>query len=144
MARFFGRYEHSLDAKGRLILPAKFRPAFDNGGYLTQFNDRCLALWTPEDFEKQMTLMEEASERSREERNQARIWAAGSQEVEIDKQGRMAISPNLREFARLTDEVLVNGSITRVELWDPREWAAKVLPAEGRFTDEDDNFAGSR
>ena len=51
MARFFGRYEHSLDAKGRVILPAKFRAAFEHGGYLTNFSDRCLALWTPEDFE---------------------------------------------------------------------------------------------
>lgn len=137
MARFFGRYEHSLDAKGRLILPAKFRPAFESGGYLTQFNDRCLALWTPADFEKQMELMEQSAERGRDERNQMRLWASGSQEIEVVKQGRMVISKDLREFARLTGDVLVNGAITRVELWDPSEWAAKVLPAEERFTEED-------
>ena len=137
MARFFGRYEHSLDAKGRLILPSKFRPAFESGGYLSQFNDRCLALWTPEDFEKQMNLMEENQEKGRDERNLARLWAAGSQEVEIDKQGRMAIPSYLRDYARLTGDVLVNGSITRVELWDPTEWSTKVAPAEGRLTEEE-------
>lgn len=136
MARFFGRYEHSLDAKGRLILPSKFRPAFEQGGYLSQYNDRCLALWTPEDFEKQMTLMEENQEKSKEQRNLARLWAAGSQEVEIDKQGRMVIPSHLREYARLTGDVLVNGSITRVELWDPTEWATKVAPTEEQLTDD--------
>ena len=136
MARFFGRYEHSLDPKGRLILPSRYRPAFESGGYLSQFNDRCLALWTPEDFEKQMELMEENQERGKDERNLARIWAAGSQEVEIDKQGRMAIPAYLRDYARLTSDVLVNGAITRLELWDPTLWAQKVAPAEEQLTNE--------
>ena len=116
MARFFGRYEHSLDAKGRLILPSKFRPAFERGGFLSQFNDRCLALWTPENFEKQMELMEANQQLSTEQRNLARLWASGSQEVEVDKQGRMVIPAYLRDYARLTGDVLVNGAIDRIEL----------------------------
>ena len=136
MARFFGRYEHSLDAKGRLILPSKFRSAFASGGYLSQFNDRCLALWTPEDFEKQMSTMEENQDHGRDERNLARLWAAGVQEVEVDKQGRMAIPGFLREYARLTGEVLVHGAIDRVELWDPQEWNSKVAPSESQLTED--------
>lgn len=136
MARFFGRYEHSLDAKGRLILPSKFRHAFESGGFLSQYNDRCLALWTPEDFEKQMAIMEENQEKGKDERNLARLWAAGSQEIEVDKQGRMAIPGYLRDYARLTGEVLVHGAISRIELWDPQEWSNKVAPSEGQFTDE--------
>lgn len=138
MARFFGRYEHSLDAKGRLILPSKFRPAFESGGYLSQYNDRCLALWTPEDFEKQMAHMEEAQESSRDERNLARLWAAGVHEVEIDKQGRMAIPAFLRDYAQLVSDALVHGAINRVELWNPEQWAHKVAPSESQLTDEDD------
>lgn len=134
MARFFGRYEHSLDAKGRLILPSKFRPAFEQGGFLSQFNDRCLALWTPDNFEKQMALMEENQQLSTEQRNLARLWASGSQEVEIDKQGRMVIPAYLREYGRLTSDVLVHGAIDRVELWNPQEWAAKVAPTESELT----------
>jgi len=136
MARFFGRYEHSLDAKGRLILPSKFRHAFEKGGYLSQFNDRCLALWTPEDFEKQMAIMETNQQLSTEKRNLARLWAAGSQEVEIDKQGRMAIPAYLRDYARLTGDVLVHGAIDKVEIWDPQQWEQKVAPAEAQLTDE--------
>jgi MraZ protein len=136
MARFFGRYEHSLDAKGRLILPSKFRPAFERGGFLSQYNDRCLALWTPDNFEKQMELMEANQQLSTEQRNLARIWASGSQEVEVDKQGRMLIPVYLREYARLTSDVLVLGTIDRIELWNPQEWETKVLPVEAQLTQD--------
>lgn len=135
MARFFGRYEHSLDPKGRIILPVKFRVHFERGGFLTQFHDRCLALWTPDEFERQMEGMEQAQAQGREERNVARLWASGTQEVEVDKQGRFAIPPHLREFAGLENEVLVNGAIDRVELWRPQEWARRMEPAERALTE---------
>ena len=135
MARFFGRYEHSLDAKGRVILPAKFRQTFERGGYLSQFHDGCLALWTPEEFERQMLQMQEAAAQGRDERNLARVWASGSAEVEIDKSGRMPIPPHLRDFAQLSGEVLVLGAIDRVELWSPPVWEEKVRPSERQLTD---------
>ena len=139
MARFFGRYEHSLDPKGRVILPAKFRAAFDAGGFLTQYHDRCLALWTPDEFETQMRSMQESQELGREQRNLARVWASGSAEIDVDKQGRMPIPQHLREFARLDGDVLVIGAIDRVELWSPAQWAAKVEPSEGLLTDENED-----
>ena len=100
-ARFFGRYEHSLDAKGRVILPARFRAHFDAQAYLSQYHDRCLALWTPAEFEAQMTEMEATQDQGRGDRNFARIWAAGSTEVELDRQGRLPIPLYLREFANV-------------------------------------------
>ena len=138
MARFFGRYEHSLDPKGRVILPSKFRAPFDHGGYLTQFHDRCLALWTPADFERQMALMEANEETGRTGRNLARLWSQGTVEVDVDRQGRIAIPAYLREFARLEGDVLVTGAISRVELWSPPEFAAKVAPSESTLTEEEE------
>ena len=138
MARFFGRHEHSLDPKGRVILPAKFRQSFERGAYLTQFRGRCLALWTPEEFETQTKLMQQAQAGSRAERDLARVWAAGTEEVDIDRQGRLAIAPHLREYARLVDAVLVNGAMERVELWNPDVWAQKLAAAERQLTEEDD------
>lgn len=134
---FFGRFEHSLDTKGRVILPAKFRPHFEHGGFLTAYKDRCLALWTPAEFEKQMLEMREAQTLSDTQRQLARIWAQGSQETAVDrKTGRMPIPGHLREFARLETDVLVNGAIDRIELWNPDEFAAKVLRAESDLTGE--------
>jgi MraZ protein len=137
VARFFGRYEHSLDTKGRVILPVKFRTHFERGGFLTQYHDRCLALWTPEEFERQMEGMEEAQAQGREQRNVARLWASGTQEVDVDRQGRIAIPQHLRDFARLESEVLVNGAIDRVELWRPEEWAQRMQPAERALTEQE-------
>ena len=95
MARFFGRYEHSLDDKGRVILPSKFRGPFEHGGYLTAYQDGCLSLWTPEEFETQMQAMQERAKEGRSDRNLVRLWASTSHELEIDRQGRMAIPARL-------------------------------------------------
>lgn len=150
MAPFFGRYEHSLDAKGRVILPARFRADFERGGYLTQYREGCLALWTPDAFNQQMLTMQEAATRGgSRERNLARVWASGTQDVEVDRSGRLAIPPHLRAFARLDGDgvpagtngrpVLVLGAIDRVELWNPAVWDEKVRPTEQRLVaDEED------
>ncbi|MHB8682394.1 MAG: division/cell wall cluster transcriptional repressor MraZ [Acidimicrobiales bacterium] len=135
MARFFGTYEHTLDAKGRVILPARFRAAFAEGGFLSQNTDGCLALRTPEEFERQMQEKESRESLSRSDRNQARLWASNTHEVEIDRQGRMAIPSRLREFAGLHENVFVTGVINRVELWDPSRWEERVGPEEQRLTE---------
>jgi MraZ protein len=134
-ARFFGRYEHSLDDKGRVILPAKFRAHFERGGYVTQHLDGCLAVWTDEEFEKQMVAMQEAQVQGRSQRNLARVWSAGSEEIEVSASGRMAIPRHLREFAQLDGEVLVIGAVDRVELWNPAVWNTKVRPSEQTLMD---------
>lgn len=138
MARFFGRHEHSLDDKGRVILPAKFRLHFEHGGYLAPEQDGCLSLWTPEQFEVQMDAMTARSSSGRDDRNLVRLWASNSHELEIDRQGRMAIPARLREFAQLGGEVLVVGAIDRVELWNRQMWDEKIQPQEARLTMGDD------
>ena len=138
MERFVGRYEHSLDTKGRVILPAKFRGPFERGGYLTQHSEGCLALWTPGEFGRQMEVKQEQAEAGRSsERNRARIWASKAADVEIDRQGRMPIPVHLRNFAKLDAEVLVHGAIDRIELWNPAEWETRVLPEDGWLLEED-------
>ncbi len=131
MAGFVGRYEHSLDTKGRIIVPSKFRAPFEErGGYLTKNLEGCLALWTPGEFERQMAARQAATSKGQAHRNRARLWAAASQQLEIDRQGRMAIPQHLRDFARLVDDVLVVGVIDRVELWNPTVWDEQVGPEE--------------
>ena len=122
---FFGSYEHSLDAKGRLILPARLRPPFTSGGYLTPHSERCLGLFPAEAFEEEIAKRRAQASGDARDRNEVRGWAAAVFEAEIDKQGRMVVPAHLRTYAGLESEVLVVGMIDRVELWSPVAWAAK-------------------
>lgn len=125
--RFFGKYEHALDAKGRVILPAKLRSHFSEPGFLTRHLEGCLALWTSEEFEQEVAVRLEHAELDTAARNQVRDWAADVFEAEIDRQGRMPVPPHLREYAQLEQDVVIVGMINRVELWSPGRWASKDL-----------------
>lgn len=124
--RFFGSYEHSLDAKGRLILPARLRGAFALGGFLSPHLEGCLGLWPSESFEKEIDLRLAQAAGDAIARNEVREWAAAVFEAELDAQGRMVIPAHLRSYAGLQQEVLVVGMIDRVELWSPSAWASKA------------------
>ena len=134
MLGFVGSFQHALDAKGRLILPVRFRPAFERGGHVSPHLDGCAALWTPSEFTRQA---DERLDQSRhgggDERQQARYWAAHSADVEIDRQGRLALPTSIRDYAGLEGEILVIGAIDHVELWSPARYGTIVEPAEAAF-----------
>lgn len=137
MAGFVGSFEHSLDVKGRVILPSRFREPFLRGGFLTPSQGGCLALWTPGEFERQTEQMLMMSRESVQGRDRARMWAAAAADVEVDRQGRMAIPARLRELAHLEGEVLVQGAIDRIEIWAPAMWTEKIQPTEDWFLGDD-------
>ena len=134
MLGFVGQFQHTLDPKGRLILPAKFRSEFERGGSLSPNSEGCIALWTPGEFTRQS---EERLERSRRggasERQQMRYWAANSSDVEFDKQGRFALPTAIRDYGRLIGDVLIVGAIDHVELWSPSTYVEQVNVAEEIF-----------
>lgn len=133
--RFVGRHEHSLDVKGRIILPARYRTSFDTAAFVSKHNERCLALWTPEAFERKLDEMESIQDRSPQDRSMVRAWAAGSVEVELDRQGRVAIPGYLREFAGLESAVLIHGAISHIEVWNPQEWEIRGAPGDAELAD---------
>jgi MraZ protein len=118
---FLGEYTHSLDAKGRLILPARFRELLTQA-YVSGQIDGCLALWTPAEFEERAQEMKERTKGSAADRHMARVFFAGAQEASPDRQGRIAVPPSLREFAGLNHEVVVIGAYDHVEIWDADAW----------------------
>lgn len=134
MLGFVGQFQHTLDAKGRLILPAKFRAEFERGGHLSPNTEGCVALWTPGEFARQA---QERLEQSRgggaAQRQQARYWAANSSDADVDRQGRFALPPAIREYGQLTGEVLIVGALDHVELWNPDIYAVQVNAAEEIF-----------
>lgn len=132
---FLGQHDHSLDAKGRVILPAEYRDQFEGGAVLTKVMDGCLALWTPEEFQRVATDMIEKARRGPRERTASRTFAAGAKLLEPDKQGRIAIPQHLRDYADLEREVVITGQFNRVEIWDRDKWSSIDTEGEGQLRD---------
>lgn len=138
MATFVGRYEHSLDGKGRIILPARFRTTFDSLAFVSKHNERCLAIWTPDAFEAKAAEMAMKMTGSPQDRAEARAWAAGTNDVNLDGQGRVALPQHLRDFADLAEgaTVLVQGAITHIELWNAGRWAVQEASGDASLGGE--------
>jgi MraZ protein len=134
MLGFVGQFQHSLDVKGRLILPAKFRVEFERGGHLSPNTEGCIALWTPGEFARQSDeRLEQGRNGGSLERQQVRYWAANSSDVEFDKQGRFALPLAIREYGKLAGEILIVGALDHIELWNLSIYAEQVNAAEELF-----------
>ena len=134
MSKFVGRYQHSLDDKGRLILPAKFRFGFERGGNLSPQIDGCIGLWDQGGFQRQVSQRESVvNEGDKAARNKARYWASLSREIEFDKQGRFVLPIDIREYAGISSEVIIVGALDHIELWDPTVFAEVVDGASEAF-----------
>jgi MraZ protein len=131
---FLGTYEHSLDPKGRVILPAKFREQLEAGAFLAKSLDGCLSLYDADEFQKVAMNMQEQARRGAVERNAVRSFAAGATEATPDKQGRISIPAHLRTFASLDREVVVTGALSRIEIWDAARWRELDAEAERSLT----------
>lgn len=119
---FLGEYQHSLDAKGRVILPVEFREDLATGAVLTKVLDGCLAVYSEGEFEMLAQRVRESARQGPRQRQAARAWFSSARHFVPDKQGRFAIPQPLREFARLERDVMVLGVDNRVELWNPPRW----------------------
>ncbi|HEX5586626.1 MAG TPA: division/cell wall cluster transcriptional repressor MraZ [Acidimicrobiia bacterium] len=135
---FLGEYEHSLDAKGRVILPAKFRDQLTAGGFVTKGRGGCLSVFTPEEFESVASQVRELSKRGAKDLNAARSFFSGAAEINPDKQGRVALPLNLRNYAGLTREVVVTGVFSRIEVWDRERWLEHDRVGDLALSDSDD------
>jgi MraZ protein len=130
-APFLGEYQHALDAKGRFILPARLRDQLGDVAYVTSDDDGCLAMWRPEEFDVKAS---EIRERARQgERDVQRAFFAGAMEASPDKQGRVAISQALRDFAGLERDVVVVGLFDHIEIWDAAAWQQRKDVGEQRL-----------
>lgn len=125
MERFVGRYDRSLDAKGRVIIPARLRLHFETSGYLAPHEDGCIALWTDEEFAKEADRQHAHELDGQEARHEVREWFSHVAKVELDGQYRMAIPTDLRAHAGLEGDVLFVGVHDRVELWSKDRWDAR-------------------
>jgi len=119
---FIGEFQHNLDTKGRIAIPAKFRSSLSSGAIITRGLDKCLFVFTNKDWEilaQKLIALPLAQANSRAF---ARLMLSGASEAELDSQGRILIPDYLRKYAGLNKEAKVTGVYNRIEIWDSASW----------------------
>ncbi len=119
---FMGEYNHSVDAKGRLIVPAKFREQLGEEFVVTKGLDGCLFVYPQEEWKRIEEKFREVPLTTKDARKFSRFFFAGAATCEVDKQGRILVPAVLREFAGLEKDVVLVGVLSRVEIWSKEKW----------------------
>ncbi len=119
---FIGEYHHSIDDKGRLAIPMKFRGDLAKGAVVTRGLDTSLFLFPKEEWDKLAEKLAGLPLGQSNSRAFARLMLAGAMDVEVDKQGRVVLPEYLREYASLSKQVVVAGLYNRLEIWDAAQW----------------------
>ena len=119
---FMGEYNHTIDTKGRVIVPAKFREKLGEGSVVTKGLDGCLFVYPKEEWEKFEAKLNQLPMNKKDTRQVTRFFFAGAAGCEIDKQGRVLLPSVLREFAALEKDVVLVGVMNRIEIWSKERW----------------------
>ena len=119
---FLGRFEHSVDNKGRVAVPARFRDKLSGELIITRGNDRCLYLFTEEAWEPLAEKLNALPTGDQDARNMRRAIFSAAEPVELDKQGRIIIPDHLRQYASIDGNVAVIGVGNYIEIWDLHSW----------------------
>ena len=130
-----GEYEHSMDSKGRLIMPAKLKEDIGEKFVITRGLDGCLFIYSQTEWKNVEEKLKTFSSTNKDTRALMRFFLAGAMESEIDKQGRFLIASSLREFAGLDKEVVIVGLLTKLEIWNKEKWL-KYRQEENQTADD--------
>ena len=136
---FYGEYEHALDNKGRVIIPAKFREIFKehyaDTFYLTRGLDQCLFVFTEESWKAQEKKFREMPFTKGESRKFNRLYFSGATDAVADKQGRILIPDYLKSYAAIKQDVMIIGVSDRIEIWAKEKWKEFYEQNKGNFED---------
>lgn len=132
---FIGEYNHNLDSKGRLAVPAKFRVSLKKGAVVTKGLDNCLFLYSKEQWQKMAEKLASLPTSQAKARAFARHMIAGAMDVEFDSQGRITLPEYLRKFAGLGKKTIIAGLYNHLEIWDEEAWNKYKKQAEKNSND---------
>ncbi len=128
---FAGEFAHSLDEKGRLAIPAKFRPRFKEGAVVTRWMGECLAIFPASEWEAMQAEIRKRPRTDRTVNDFVHFVVSGAHETEPDAQGRIVVPSHLRQFAGLSTDAQVIGATRWLEVWEPARWRARLAQVEG-------------
>ena len=142
---FIGEHEHTLDEKGRITLPAKFRDSFPEGLVLTRGMDGCVYAYAKADWAAHVaSRFASLDPLSRDDRMIQRHFFSGAAEVTLDRQGRIMMPGALAAHAKLERVVVVAGVFDHLEIWDRAAWRSQLEDVEGRAEDVAERLAAKR
>lgn len=137
MTAYRGTYEHTLDDRGRVAVPARYRQAFAEGGaVLTPGLDGCIELWTEEGFRERVSQQAKEPDTTRGGRRSRRLFNAEAQDTELDRQGRILVPARFRQMAGLDGAVVITGRLECLEIWNPQRWADELQAARDAHSGE--------
>lgn len=139
---FLGEFQHTLDDKGRLTIPAKFRDGLGQRFIVTRGLDNCLFAYPLAEWQVLESRLKTLPLTKADARAFVRFLFSGATEGELDKQGRVMLPQSLREHAKIDKEVVVIGVSNRVEIWAKEVWRSYVEQAEASFEDIAENLEG--
>lgn len=139
---FIGEYHHTLDDKGRMAIPIKFRAPLAEGAVVTRGLDRSLFLYPKSEWETLAAKLAALPMSQADTRAFARLMLAGAMEVEVDKSGRVNIPEYLRTYAGLKKDVVVAGLYNRLEVWDETTWKAYAEATESQGNNIAERLSG--
>ena len=141
---FYGEYEHTIDEKSRVTLPARFRNEFARGVVLARGIERNIDVFPRESWDANVSRIAELDSLTREAREMKRYVFAGAAIADLDKQGRVVVPPALAEHAGIGKDVIVAGVHDHIEIWDRSAWTAQLSAIEGSAGDVAERLADRR
>lgn len=137
---FMGEYQHNIDEKGRMIVPAKFRNGLGDRFVLTRGLDNCLFIYPMEEWEILENKLKNLPLTKKDARSFTRFFFSGAVECELDKQGRISVPQTLRSYSKLEKECIVIGVSNRVEIWSKSTWDEYAIESEESFEEIAENL----
>ncbi|MDD3897721.1 MAG: division/cell wall cluster transcriptional repressor MraZ [Syntrophomonadaceae bacterium] len=130
---FLGEYQHSLDSKGRITVPSRFREQLGEKFVATKGLDNCIFLYPMEEWKTIEEKLKSLPFTRADVRSFARFFFSGASEMEIDRQGRTLMPVNLREYASIDKDLIIIGVGSRIEIWSAANWGKYTLEAESSY-----------
>ena len=135
-----GEYHHNIDEKGRLIIPSKFRNDLGEKFIITRGLDKCLFVYSEEEWNKLISKLKTLPFTNKDARNFTRFFLSGATVNEFDRQGRINISSSLVNYANLTKECVIIGANDRLEIWSEELWKNFIESNEDNLSDIAENL----
>ena len=141
---FIGEYHHSIDEKGRLIVPAKFREGLGMKFIVTRGIENCLFVYPMDEWKKIVDKLESLPFTKRDARQFMRFFLSGASEAEFDKQGRINVTSPLISYANIEKECVIIGTGDRLEIWSEKSWSTFFDSAKDSMSDIAENLFNER